>query len=42
MSSGEKTKHIKAKFFFIKNIVDEGEIKVKRLPDRGDVGRHND
>ena len=28
MSSGKKTKHIKAKFFFIKDRVDEGEIKV--------------
>jgi hypothetical protein len=28
MSSGKRTKHIKAKFFFIKDRVDEGEIKV--------------
>jgi hypothetical protein len=28
MSSGKKTKHIKAKFFFIKDRVDDGEIKV--------------
>jgi hypothetical protein len=28
MSSGKKTKHIDAKFFFIKDRVDEGEIKV--------------
>jgi hypothetical protein len=28
MSSGKKTKHIKSKFFFIKDIVDNGEIKV--------------
>ena len=28
MSSGKKTKHIKAKFFFIKDRVDNGEIKV--------------
>ena len=27
MSSGKKTKHIKAKFFFIKDRVDDGEIK---------------
>jgi hypothetical protein len=27
-SSGKKTKHIKAKFFFIKDRVDSGEIKV--------------
>jgi hypothetical protein len=28
MSSGKHTKHIKAKFFFIKDRVDDGEIKV--------------
>jgi hypothetical protein len=28
MSSGKKTKHIKAKFFFIKDRVDNGEIRV--------------
>ncbi len=28
MSSGKKTKHIKAKFFFIKDRVDDGEIRV--------------
>jgi hypothetical protein len=28
MSSGKKTKHIKAKFFFIKDKIDSGEIKV--------------
>ena len=28
MSSGKKTKHIKAKFFFIKDSVDNGEIKL--------------
>ena len=28
MSSGKKTKHIKAKFFFIKDTVDDGEIRV--------------
>ncbi len=28
MSSGKRTKHIKAKFFFIKDRVDKGEIKV--------------
>ena len=27
-SSGRKTKHIKSKFFFIKDRVDKGEIKV--------------
>jgi hypothetical protein len=27
-SSGKKTKHVKAKFFFIKDWVDNGEIKV--------------
>jgi hypothetical protein len=28
MSSGKRTKHIKAKFFFIKDRLDDGEIKV--------------
>ncbi len=28
MLSGKKTKHIKAKFFFIKDRVDDGEIRV--------------
>ncbi len=28
MSNGKRTKHIKAKFFFIKDRVDKGEIKV--------------
>jgi hypothetical protein len=32
MSSGRKTKHIKAKFFFIKDRVDDGEIKVIDCP----------
>ena len=32
MSSGKKTKHIKAKFFFIKDRVDNGEIKVNDCP----------
>ena len=31
-SSSKKTKHIKAKFFFIKDKVDLGEIKVKDCP----------
>jgi hypothetical protein len=31
-SSGNKTKHVKAKFFFIKDIVDNGEIKVIDCP----------
>jgi hypothetical protein len=32
MSSGKKTKHIKTKFFFIKDRVDDGEIKVIDCP----------
>jgi hypothetical protein len=32
MSSGKKTKHTKAKFFFIKNRVEDGEIKVIDCP----------
>jgi hypothetical protein len=32
MSSGKKTKHIKAKFFFIKDRIDDGEIKVIDCP----------
>jgi hypothetical protein len=32
MSSGKKTKHIKAKFFFIKDRIDCGEIKVIDCP----------
>ena len=32
MSSGKKTKHIKAKFFFIKDRVDQGEIRVIDCP----------
>jgi hypothetical protein len=32
MSSGKKTKHIKAKLFFIKDRVDDGEIKVIDCP----------
>jgi hypothetical protein len=32
MSSGKKTKHIKSKFFFIKDRVDVGEIKVIDYP----------
>ncbi len=32
MLSGRKTKHIKAKFFFIKDRVDDGEIKVIDCP----------
>ncbi len=31
-SSGWKTKHVKAKFFFINDRVDEGEIKVIDCP----------
>ena len=31
-SSGKKTKHIKAKFFFIKDKVDSGEIRVIDCP----------
>jgi hypothetical protein len=31
-SSGKKTKHIKAKFFFIKDRVDNREIRVKDYP----------
>ncbi len=40
MSSRKKTKHIKAKFFFIKDRIDDGEITV--LPCQGDVGGHYD
>jgi hypothetical protein len=32
MSSGKKTNHIKVKFFFIKDRVDDGEIKVIDCP----------
>jgi hypothetical protein len=32
MSSGKKTKHIKAKFFLIKDRVDNREIKVIHCP----------
>ena len=32
LSSGKKTKHIKAKFFFIKDRVDDGKIKVIDCP----------
>ncbi len=32
MSSGKKTKHIKAKFFFIKDKIDDGEIRVLDCP----------
>jgi hypothetical protein len=32
MLSGKRTKHIKAKFFFIKDRVDDGEIKVLDCP----------
>jgi hypothetical protein len=35
MLSGKKTKHIKVKFFFIKDRVDEGEIKVIDCPAEG-------
>ena len=35
MSSGKKTKHSKVKFFFIKDRVDEGEIKVIDCPAEG-------
>jgi hypothetical protein len=35
MLSGKKTKHIKAKFFFIKNRVNEGEINVIDCPAKG-------
>ncbi len=31
-SSGKKTKHMKAKFFFIKDLVDNVEIKVINCP----------
>jgi hypothetical protein len=31
-SSGKKTKHIKAKFFFIKDRIDVGEMKVTHCP----------
>ncbi len=31
-SSGKKTKHIKAKFFFVKDRIDDGEIKVVNCP----------
>ena len=31
-SSGKKTKHIKAKFFFIKDRIDAGEVKVTHCP----------
>ena len=31
-SSGKKTKHIKAKFFFIKDRIDAGEMKVTHCP----------
>ena len=31
-SSGKKTKHIKAKFFFIKDKVDEGEMRIFDCP----------
>ncbi len=32
MSSGKKTKHIKAKFVFIKDKIDSGEVKVIDCP----------
>ena len=32
LSSSKKTKHIKAKFFFIKDRIDDGEIKVVDCP----------
>ncbi len=32
MSSGKRTKHTKAKFFFIKDRVDDGEIKIIDCP----------
>ena len=32
MLSNKKTKHIKAKFFFVKDRVDDGEIKVINCP----------
>jgi hypothetical protein len=32
MSSGKKTKHVKAKFFFIKDRVNDGELKVIDCP----------
>ena len=35
MLNGKKTKHIKATFFFIKDRVDEGEIKVINCPAKG-------
>jgi hypothetical protein len=34
-SSGKKTKHMKAKFFFIKKRVDDGEIKIIECPAEG-------
>ena len=39
-SSGKKTKHIKAKFFFIKDKIDLGELQIVDCPtsDQGDVG----
>ncbi len=33
-SSGKKTKHVKVKFFFIKDWVDDGEIKVIDCPEK--------
>ncbi len=35
MSSGKRTKHIKAKFFFIKDRVNDGEITVVDCPTEG-------
>ena len=32
-SSSKRTKHIKMKFFFVKDKVDEGEVKIEHLPD---------
>ncbi len=37
-SSGKKTKHIEAKFFFIKDKVDSGEIRVIDCPAEENVG----
>jgi hypothetical protein len=32
-SSSKRTKHIKMKFFFVKDKVDDGEVKIEHLPD---------
>ncbi len=38
--SGKKTKHIQAKFFFIKDRINDGEMIVVNCPTEGNVGRH--